>query len=77
MELEQNVWVGDLLIAARDSDSLNDVKKMLAKKFKMKDLGKLKHFLGIDFNQSEREVRMDQNRYISTMNLLILGDIGR
>ena len=59
------IWVDDLLIAARDSDSLNDVKKMLTARFKMKDLGELKHFLGIDFNQSEGEVRMNQKRYIS------------
>jgi len=59
------IWVDDLLIASRDSDSLNDVKKMLTARFKMKDLGELKHFLGIDFNQSEGEVRMNQKRYIS------------
>src|SRR4029434_11014516 len=36
---------------------------MLAEKFKMKDLGKLKHFLGIDFSQSDGCVKMSQERY--------------
>lgn len=31
----------------------------------MKYLGKLKHFLGIDFNQAEGEVRLNQKTYIS------------
>ena len=59
------IWVDDLLIVSRVSDSLNDVKKMLTARFKMKDLVELKHFLGIDFNQSEGEVRMNQKQYIS------------
>lgn len=36
---------------------------MLAEKFKMKDLGKLKHFLGIDFSQSDDCVKMSQEQY--------------
>lgn len=39
------------------------MKEMLAEKFKMKDLGELKHFLGIDFNQSDGCVKMTQEKY--------------
>ena len=53
------IWVDDLLIAANNNGSLNDVKEMLKRKFKMKDLGELKHFLGIDFTQSEGEIKRD------------------
>lgn len=35
---------------------MKNVKEMLSEKFKMKDLGKLKHFLGIDFSQTEGQV---------------------
>ena len=31
----------------------------------MKDLGKLKDFLGIDFEQGEGEIKMSQKRYIA------------
>ena len=46
------IWVDDLIIAASDDDVLRCVKEMLKSKFRMKDLGKLTHFLGIDFEQS-------------------------
>lgn len=57
------IWVDDLIFAANDSDSINDVKEMLSAK--LKDLGKRMHFLGIDFTQREGEKRMNQKRYIT------------
>lgn len=44
-------WVDDLIVTARNLERLKE--EMLAEKFKMKDLGELKYFLGIDFNQSD------------------------
>ena len=32
--------------------------------FKMKDLGELNHFIGIDFDIMQRCVKMNQKRYI-------------
>lgn len=58
------VWVDDLLIAASDSQTLRNVKRMLEERFKMKDLGKLTHFLGIDFAQGDGEIKMNQKRSI-------------
>lgn len=57
------IWVDDLIIAASNEERLREVKEMLAEKFKMKDLGRLKHFLGIDFNQSDGCVNMSQEKY--------------
>ena len=37
---------------------------MLMSEFKMKDLGKLKHFIGIDFHITQGCVKMNQNKYI-------------
>lgn len=54
------IWVGDLIIAASDDDVLECVKEMLKSDFRMKDLGKLTHFLGIDFEQSGDCVKMSQ-----------------
>ena len=59
------IWVDDLIITASDNDLLNDAKKMLSTKFKMKDLGRLSNFLGIDFDQSQGVVKMSQKKYIS------------
>ncbi len=58
------IWVDDLIIAARDMNVLNGVKEMLMSKFRMKDLGKLTHFLGIDFEQSVDCVKMSQHMYV-------------
>lgn len=57
------VWVDDLIIAASDEDKLKKVKVMLAEQFKMKDLGQLKHFLGIDFDFSDGCIKMSQEKY--------------
>lgn len=58
------VWIDDLIIAASDEVALKVVKDMLTARFKMKDLGKLGHFLGIDFNQSDNCVTMSQTKYV-------------
>ena len=58
------IWVDDLIIAASDESLLNGTKRMLKDRFKMKDLGKLSYFLGIDFKQEERLVKMNQKRYL-------------
>lgn len=59
------IWVDDIIIAASNEATLKNVKKMLTERFKMKDLGKLKHFLAIDFDQKEGQVKMSQTRYVN------------
>lgn len=59
------VWVDDLIIAANNEEVVKTVKMMLTARFKMKDLGKLNNFLGIDFNQSASQVTMSQERYVN------------
>lgn len=54
----------DLIIAASNSNSLEEVKNMLSTRFKMKDLGSLKCFLGMDFSQCDGCVKVTQKRYI-------------
>lgn len=47
------LWGDDILIVASDESVLKTVKGMLTARFKMKDMGKLKHFLSVDFEQTE------------------------
>ncbi len=54
----------DLVIAGSDDNVLRNVREMLTAKFQMKDLGKLKSFLDIDFQQSDHCVKMSQERYV-------------
>lgn len=59
------IWVDDLIIAAGNEKVMKDVKEMLSVRFKMKDLGRLKHYLGIDFTQSDGCVTMSQETYVN------------
>jgi len=54
------IWVDDLIIGASNDLPLWETKKMLKDRFKMKDLGKLSHFLGTDFEQGDGYVKVSQ-----------------
>ena len=45
------IWVGDILLAANSDASMCKIKDMLKRTFKMKDLGPISCFLGINFAQ--------------------------
>ena len=57
------IWVDDLIIAASSIQTLNNFKANFGAKFKIKDLGPLKWFLGIQFDISENVVSMNQSLY--------------
>ena len=42
------VYVDDILLASNDVDAVNVFKQFLDSKFKLKDLGTLKYFLGLE-----------------------------
>ena len=48
-------------------DLMNQFKEGMKRQFQMKDLGRISLFLGIDFNQSCGEIKMNQKRYILKM----------
>ncbi|CAB4042957.1 Retrovirus-related Pol poly from transposon TNT 1-94, partial [Paramuricea clavata] len=58
------IWVDDIIIASNSTPSLKQVKDDLSCKFKMKDLGILSWFLGINFTFTGNTITMDQIRYI-------------
>ncbi|XP_070018131.1 uncharacterized mitochondrial protein AtMg00810-like [Nicotiana sylvestris] len=57
------MYVDDLLITGNNDKSLHDTRTQLQKKFKMKDLGELKNFLGIEFSRSKEGILMYQRKY--------------
>eukprot|EP00794_Sanderia_malayensis_P001728 gene1728-1926_t len=59
------IKVDNLIIAASDNETMNETKMMLQERFKMKDLGKLSYFLGIEFEQGDDFVEMTEKRYLS------------
>ena len=58
------VWVDDLIVGGKNENMLNETKKMMHERFKMKDMGKLSYFLGIEFEQGDGYVKMNQKKYI-------------
>ena len=58
------VWVDDIIIAASNLSSLENVKQSLKDRFKMTDIGRLKWFLGTEFQCIENSIKINQTRYI-------------
>ena len=58
------IWVDDIVIAASSEKLFNDTKDLLKNKFKMKDLGPMSWFLGIEFKQSDDGIEMGQSYYL-------------
>lgn len=63
------LFVDDLLICGPDKELIESIKSEFKIQFKMKDLGNVKRYLGIeiDFNKSTREMKLSQEEYIETL----------
>ncbi|WOH13997.1 hypothetical protein DCAR_0933512 [Daucus carota subsp. sativus] len=66
------VYVDDILITGNNNDTISHVKSFLATHFKLKDLGPLKYFLGIEIARSSAGIYLHQKKY----TLDILADVG-
>nr|KYP60496.1 Retrovirus-related Pol polyprotein from transposon TNT 1-94 [Cajanus cajan] len=66
------VYVDDIVIASPNPAAITSVKDMLHRHFKLKDLGDLKFFLGLELSKSKSGIFMCQRHYI----LSILKDCG-
>nr|XP_016468611.1 PREDICTED: uncharacterized mitochondrial protein AtMg00810-like [Nicotiana tabacum] len=63
------VYVDDLLITGNDADMIQEAKTILHKKFRIKDLGLLKYFLGIEVSRSGKGILIYQRKY--TVELIV------
>ena len=57
------VYVDDILIASNDVKAVEDLKLFLDQKFKLKDLGSLKYFLGLEVARSDKGITLCQRKY--------------
>jgi hypothetical protein len=57
------IYVDDLIITGDSDENIFDLKKFLKQKFEMKDLGKLRYFLGIEVIQSRKGIWLLQRQY--------------
>ena len=58
------IRVDDILVAAKTEDLLVGTKNLLKERFKMKDLGPVSWFLGIQFKQTSSGISMNQSHYL-------------
>ena len=58
------VYVDDIIITGNNLEEIKELEKHLDKNFKVKQLGPLKYFLGIEFAQSSEGILMTQQKYI-------------
>nr|XP_019071523.1 uncharacterized protein LOC109121300 [Solanum lycopersicum] len=57
------IYVDDLLITASSKRLMDNAKQVLKSNFKIKDLGDLKYFLGIEFARNSEGKLMHQRKY--------------
>ncbi|XP_043693376.1 uncharacterized mitochondrial protein AtMg00810-like [Telopea speciosissima] len=62
------VYVDDIVITGSDTEEVKRLKKYLGTEFEVKDLGKLRCFLGIEVAHSARGISVSQRKY--TLDLL-------
>jgi hypothetical protein len=62
------VYVDDIVLAGNNSLEINSVKSFLDKSFQIKDLGKLRFFLGLEIARSKHGILLNQRKY--TLELL-------
>ncbi|CAM8998803.1 unnamed protein product [Rhodiola kirilowii] len=63
MQLYVLVYVDDLLVGGNDSGAIHRFKEYLSECFRMKDLGALKYFLGIEVARSFEGFYLSQRKY--------------
>lgn len=57
------IYVDDILITGNDPISIAIIKKSLHDHFRLKDLGELKYFLGIEISSSRNGIFASQRKY--------------
>lgn len=64
------IFVDDLLICSENEMEIKKIKFLLSQKFKMKDLGKIKEYLGItvDYDLKKGEMKLNQTKYIESLS---------
>ena len=63
------VYVDDILLAGKSIKEMEEVKKEFSEKFKVKDMGKLSYFLGVEIirNEETGSMWMGQPLYTDTV----------
>lgn len=58
------IFVDDFLLISSSEDTMSRVKKILAEKFEIRDLGPVSDLLGLQITRSEESLKITQSKYI-------------
>lgn len=61
------LYVDDIIIAGNDCKRITNTKKKLMDQFRMKDLGNLHSFLGVNIHRTKDEIRLSQPTYLKKL----------
>ncbi|XP_058201594.1 uncharacterized mitochondrial protein AtMg00810-like [Rhododendron vialii] len=67
------VYVYDILIAGNDDQAISCLKAFLHQCFRIKDLGQLKYFLGIEIARSKSGNFLNQRKYLTILVVIFSG----
>lgn len=62
------IYVDDMIITGNDEAAIHDLKQFLQSHFRLKDLGHLKYFLGVEVARSYQGISISQRKY--TLDIL-------
>ena len=61
------IYVNDIIVTGNDEREKHEVKQRLATEFEIKELGKLKYFLGIEVAYSTQGIFISQQKYVTDL----------
>ncbi|WJZ99224.1 hypothetical protein VitviT2T_017689 [Vitis vinifera] len=67
------VYVDDIILTGDNTREMDRLKKVLATKFEVKDLGQMRYFLGIEVTKSKKGISISHRKYV--LDLLIETDM--
>lgn len=67
------VYVDDILLTGDDDKGIHNIKLLLNQNFKMKELGPLTYFLGLDIYSSSNGCMVNQDKY--TQDIITLASL--
>ena len=57
------MYVNDIILTGSCASQIAKVKEFIGRQFKMKDLGPLKYFLGLEIDRSQTGITIHQRKY--------------
>lgn len=61
------LYVDDLLVTSPNEGDIEEFKQMMKREFEMTDLGRLSHFLGLEFIHTKQGIFMHQRKYATSI----------